>query len=63
MSRNTENSPYITVVTILGVCHVNKMEWDTRADDYIVSVSKQVNCAHAQQVRDEWAQAEGLEVR
>lgn len=61
---NTENPPYITVVAMFGVYHVNRMEWDERADGYIVYVSKQVlNAGDANYEAQQWADREGLEVR
>lgn len=67
MSRiNQENPPYITIVYLYGIYHINKMEWDERADGYMVVISKQTSCNtmdEAKSFASEWADKEGLEVR
>jgi hypothetical protein len=63
MSKS-DNSPYLTITKLYGQIQVAKMEWDSRAGDYIVAQSKPFdNQGRAEQFRDEWAQSEGLEVR
>lgn len=61
----TEDKPYITVAHLFGVYHVNKMEWDARAEEYKLVQSR--NCGGnknaANTIAAQWAEREGLEVR
>lgn len=61
MSR--ENPPYITIVVLYGIPHVNLMEWDKRADTYLVVISKQCDPTNAQSLAEEWAEKEGYDIR
>lgn len=59
-----ENPPYLTISTLFGIARVNKMEWDTRADSYQVTVSRKCSSKGAATVEAwEWAKLEGLEIR
>lgn len=59
-----DNPAYITVTELYGQWHISKMEWDARAEGYIVAHSKAMrDKAAAEQFRDEWARAEDIEAR
>lgn len=61
---NEENPRFITIVAIFGSYHVDLMEWDTRADSYMVAMSKQFHDQAAARAHAEsWAAQEGVEVR
>lgn len=61
-----ENPPYLTIAKLFGQFNVNKMEWESRDGDgaYQVTHNKPFQTmGQAEQFRDEWAKADGLEVR
>jgi len=60
-----DNKPYITIVNLFGSFRVNKMEWDSRAGGYQVSITRSLGTSRVNAVINarEWAEQERIECR